>query len=157
MNILYHGRFQPPHIGHINLIKYFNRKYPGSFFTISIDVRPPDKENPFSFYFRQQKFEKLLNNSDVNFSILGHYPEPPRHKYDVIVVFKEKHGDRQFVVPTREALEKVALKIVLERDEEGWYEFPQFPTQPDISVEQAEKMSNGKRKHHKGWKILREL
>ena len=40
-----------------------------------------------------------------------------------ILVLNEKNGNRYFYVPTDEDLERAALKIVLERNEDGyWYD-----------------------------------
>ena len=65
-------------------------------------------------------------------------------KFDLILAFNEKHGDRHFIVHTREELQKVALKIVLERNEEGWYEFNvKEPVKPDIELEKADSFSVG--------------
>lgn len=72
MLILYHGRFQPPHAGHIELVKYFLEKYEGSKIIISIDVRSKDKNNPFSFGFRKDIFEKELSSFGHRVIITSH-------------------------------------------------------------------------------------
>jgi len=60
MNILLHGRFQPPHKGHLALIKYILKKYKKSRLIISLDVREKDVLNPFSFSFRKRIFQEEL-------------------------------------------------------------------------------------------------
>ena len=52
-----------------------------------------------------------------------------------IVIFHEKHGDRYFVSNSQKDLEAVALKVVLERDGEGyWYYFDsEKSTEPKVS------------------------
>lgn len=65
-------------------------------------------------------------------------PEHCRVGFNYIVIFKEKHGDRYFLVHNREELEKVALKIVKERNEEGWYNYEyELPTEPKMTVDAA--------------------
>jgi len=54
-----------------------------------------------------------------------------------ILIFKEKHGDRYFYVPTPDDLHKAAIKVFKERVKEGyWYYFDvKEPLKPDISRE----------------------
>jgi hypothetical protein len=85
----------------------------------------------------------VLFNTTKNYEpILGIDYKP--QKFQQIVVFKEKHGDRHFIVNTRQELEKVALKIVLERNDEGyWYDFSsKEPVEPKIKKEDAEKFGD---------------
>ena len=42
-------------------------------------------------------------------------------EYPAILVFREKHADRFFIVNSPEDTAKVCHKILLERDEDGWY------------------------------------
>ncbi len=72
MNILYHGRFQPPHKGHIELVKFFLKKYPKAKIIISLDVRKIDSENPFSFDFRKKVFLDNLKNYKGRLIITSH-------------------------------------------------------------------------------------
>ncbi len=61
-----------------------------------------------------------------------------------IIVFHEKHGDRYFSIPTQEDLEKVALKIVKERNKDEWYYFfNDKPKEPEVSLEQMNSMKEG--------------
>ena len=83
----------------------------------------------------QQRF-----NSQFDYEPIAGIDYHPQN-FEQIVVFKEKHGDRHFIVHNRGELEKVALKIVLERNEEGWYSFEyEKPTEPKMSVEDAKKL-----------------
>jgi len=67
-----------------------------------------------------------------------------KHEPNSILVFKEKHGERYFLVPTVEALQKAALKVALERNEEGyWYDFDEeAPVEPKIKLEDAGKFGD---------------
>lgn len=65
---------------------------------------------------------------------------------DKIVVFREKHGERTFMLPAgdQSAHGRVALKVIAERSGWGFYcysgEKPVEPGHPEISEEQAGKM-----------------
>lgn len=61
MNILYYGRFQPPHKGHFQIVKHFLKKYKDSRIIISLDVRRKDESNPFSYRFRRKIFLENLS------------------------------------------------------------------------------------------------
>lgn len=60
------------------------------------------------------------NNGDIT-----KLPTPSNKWPVMILVFNEKHGDRHYVVRTNADLEKIALDIVLERKEQGWYYKPE--------------------------------
>lgn len=84
------------------------------------------------------KLVTLFNNTKDYEPILGIDYQP--QKFQQIVVFKEKYGERHFIVNTRQELEKVAIKIVTERNEEGWYDFEhEKPIEPKMTVADAEK------------------
>ena len=86
-----------------------------------------------------KKLVKSFNSTCDREAILGIDYQP--QKFQSIVIFHEKHGDRHFIVNTMQELEKVALKIVLERNEEGWYSFDyDQPVEPKVSVEEAKKL-----------------
>jgi hypothetical protein len=86
-----------------------------------------------------KKLVKSFNSTCDREAILGIDYQP--QKFQSIVIFHEKHGDRHFIVNTMQELEKVALKIVLERNEEGWYSFDyDQPVEPKVSVEDAKKL-----------------
>jgi len=65
-------------------------------------------------------------------------------RFDKVLVLHEKHGDRYFMVPTIYDLWKAALKIVEERNKEGyWYSFDyEKPEEPVIPREQADLMKD---------------
>ena len=86
-----------------------------------------------------KKLVKSFNSTCDREAILGIDYKP--QKFEQIVIFREKHGDRHFVVHTMQELEKVALKIVLERNEEGWYSFDnELPKEPKVTIEDAKKL-----------------
>lgn len=69
----------------------------------------------------------------------------PFIKEPMLLVFKEKHGDRYYHVVDDKMLLAVALKILTERFEEGyWYgepsDLPDPPKAPDFTKEQVEAM-----------------
>lgn len=72
MNILYHGRFQPPHRGHIEVIRYFLKKYSKSNLIISLDTRKKDLNNPFSYDFRKKIFLDNLKDFEGRITITTH-------------------------------------------------------------------------------------
>jgi hypothetical protein len=84
-----------------------------------------------------QKLVTKLNKDSKYEPILGvDYQE---HQWNRIIIFKEKHGDRHFIAQTRSDMEKIALKIVLEREDEGWYDFEyEEPVLPKIALEKAD-------------------
>lgn len=71
-NILYHGRFQPPHQGHILLIQHFLDKYPKAKIIISIDIRNKDNNNPLTFNKRRNIFEESLKTYKERITITSH-------------------------------------------------------------------------------------
>lgn len=103
----------------------------------------PEKPRRTSFdHLTEEDAKKLQKrfNSEANYEpILGIDYKP--QDFAMIVVFKEKHGDRHFIVKNQTELNKVALKIVLEREEEGWYDFDyEKPVEPKMTVEDAAKL-----------------
>ena len=54
---------------------------------------------------------------------------------NLIAVFHEKHGDRYFFLPTKDDFKKVALKMVKERNEDGYYKLEDEPVKPKIPLE----------------------
>ena len=70
--ILYHGRFQPPHKGHIAVIRHFLAKYREARVIISIDSRPPDERNPFSVEHRRRLFGQYLSGHIHRVIITSH-------------------------------------------------------------------------------------
>lgn len=68
-------------------------------------------------------------------------PKPGYLRAPSVLVLKEKHGDRHFNVADDAALHRVALKILTERFEQGyWYYKPEDkdkPEAPDFTMEQV--------------------
>ncbi len=60
--LVYPGRFQPPHKGHLKVIRTCLEKFPDAKIIVSIDVRRKDENNPFTLEFRKAIFEKHLSN-----------------------------------------------------------------------------------------------
>ena len=50
--IVYPGRFQPPHSGHVRLYEELKKRYGNV--ALSLDVRPPDSGNPYSYEYRKE-------------------------------------------------------------------------------------------------------
>ena len=57
-----------------------------------------------------------------------------------IIVFKEKHGNSSYYVPTIEDLEKVALEILKERNKNGWFYEPVPPSNDIIALSKRKEM-----------------
>ena len=65
----------------------------------------------------------------------------------VILIFKEKHGDRYFDVSTESRLFGACLSVLKERFDEGWwYEPPEGnePEPPTLSLEEIGKLKEGR-------------
>lgn len=87
-------------------------------------------------HLTKSEAEKLVTklNKDAKYEpILGiDYQE---NEFPLLAVFSEKYGKRHFLAPTRSILEKVALKVVQERHDEGYYEFStKEPKPPKIAL-----------------------
>lgn len=65
-------------------------------------------------------------------------PAGPFVKQPMLLVFKEKHGERYFYIPDDAALFGACLKVVTERLEQDWYPEPDgvVPKAPDFTREQ---------------------
>jgi hypothetical protein len=64
-----------------------------------------------------------------------------------LLVFKEKHGERNFYIPDDATLFKAALKVLTDRFKEGyWYYKPEDPPKaPDFTKEQVASMPESMR------------
>lgn len=92
-------------------------------------------------HLTEEEAKKLVKrfNSEKDYEPIRDIDYHPQ-EFEIIALFKEKYGDRYFIVHTRQDLEKVALKIVLEREEQNWYDFDyEKPTEPTLTIEVAEK------------------
>jgi len=60
-----------------------------------------------------------------------------------ILIFKEKHGDRYFLVSTEEEMKLICKKIFEERDAQGWYSWQvnqKEPVKPDFEEASIENL-----------------
>lgn len=57
--ILFHGRFQPPHMGHVQIAEYYIQALSLPL-VFSLDVRSRDTENPFTYKTRARILRDLL-------------------------------------------------------------------------------------------------
>ena len=79
MKILYLGRFQPFHNGHLELIKYIKDKYEEIIIGVGSAQYQNDFNNPFSFKERKMMIEESLKGNNINnFSI---FKIPDIHNY----------------------------------------------------------------------------
>lgn len=64
--------------------------------------------------------------------------------YPQLFVFNEKHGDRYIMVHSPEAEEKMFLKVLTERNQQGWYswmkDYKPYGDAPKYSREDIDKM-----------------
>ncbi len=63
-----------------------------------------------------------------------------KSNYPYLLIFHEKHGSRHFLINSEVDLHKVALTVVKQRIEEGWYDIfepeePKCPKRPDDNAE----------------------
>lgn len=61
--ILYPGRFQPVHKGHVRVIEEAQKKYPNAKIIVDMDERLHDRDNPFNFEQRKNMFLERLKDS----------------------------------------------------------------------------------------------
>lgn len=68
------------------------------------------------------------------------------HVYPYVLVTGEKHGERYFHVLTLDAFRKACLKLVKERNEEGWYEYEDASEieKPALTKEQVAWLPEGR-------------
>jgi hypothetical protein len=55
-------------------------------------------------------------------------------KYPVIVIFKEKHGDRYFIANNQEELGKICLQVLTERFDDGYWYYKPEPLGEDDKI-----------------------
>ena len=110
-----------------------------------VDLKGKIKNSPYTSLTKEKakSFVEALNNGSLpNFD-----PTFDKKTFNLLLILKEKHGNRYFYVPTFEHLCKAALKVVLERNEQGyWYDFSEEldeDEKPEISKEDLEKMKDG--------------
>jgi len=71
MKILFIGRFQPLHKGHLQIIQYASKKYDEVIIGVGSSQYNNTKHNPFSSNERKMMIENSLKNIDVsNYSIV---------------------------------------------------------------------------------------
>jgi nicotinamide-nucleotide adenylyltransferase len=93
MKVLYIGRFQPFHNGHLELIKDINDKYDEIIIGIGSSQYSHDNLNPFSVEERKLMIEKTLeeykinNYSIVEISDIHNYPKWVSHVQSIIPDF----------------------------------------------------------------------
>jgi len=93
-------------------------------------------------------FEKLvtekINSSMTPEEVHETFKSIPCLTYDKkdfepqIVVFKEKHGDRNYIIYTADDFRKICLSLVKERNQYGWYshfEYEKMPVIPTFTKE----------------------
>lgn len=61
-----------------------------------------------------------------------------------LLIFREKHGNRHFLVPTVDDLYGAALKLLDERNTEGWFDKPEQPEAFEYNEEQLKALPEGK-------------
>ena len=75
--LLYHGRFQPPHSGHTELIRHFLSILDNQDLVVSMDIRKKDKNNPYDFHSRKISMLGQLPELSDRVVITSHKPEKP--------------------------------------------------------------------------------
>jgi hypothetical protein len=122
-----------------------------------------DKNNKYKTRHKvDEKFEYLNDEaSQVYVKMLneGQTPEEITDSFDIksdwtkgiyqnlaIVIFKEKYGNRHFIINNAEEFCDVAYKIFLQRVEENWYYFDDVEEieKPSMTQEEIDKLPDGK-------------
>lgn len=123
---------------------YFTKDQMGFGYWIGVYDGPTETPRRTHFdHLEREVAEKVVNALNAG------KPAPPigllKRDYRQILIFEEKHGNRYFIVNNRPELEQVALKIVLERNEQGWYCFNDEavePNKPKIPLSEAASYGN---------------
>jgi len=96
-------------------------------------------------------FEKLvtekINSSMTPDEVHSNFKSIPCTTYDKkefeprIVVFKEKHGDRHYIIHSSDDFRKICLSLVKERNQYGWYSHLEYEKEPVIPTFTKESIS----------------
>lgn len=93
MKVLYIGRFQPFHNGHLQLIESIQNKYDEIIIGIGSSQYSDDKNNPFTFEERKLMIENTLYENKINNFIIfeipdiNNYPKWVSHVESIIPIF----------------------------------------------------------------------
>jgi hypothetical protein len=98
-----------------------------------------------------KEFEKLvtekINSSMTPDEVHSTFKSIPCQTYDKkefepqIVVFKEKHGDRHYIIYSADDFRKICLSLVKERNEYGYYSHLEFQKEPVVPTFTKESIS----------------
>jgi len=92
MKVLFIGRFQPFHMGHLKVVKYLLKKYDKIVIGIGSSQYKNTLKNPFSFEERKTMIEKTLDNeSMLEYEIID-IPDihnPPKWVDHVLSIFSD--------------------------------------------------------------------
>ena len=116
-NVAIPMRAQPPHYGHIRLIRRFRMLTSGN--VVVFLCRDFDQEeNPFTFDLRKQWLQKLLIEAEVNNVLI-----PRREQYPRNVEYSKYFKDEFVVVVTKETLSfyrNEGFKVINHLQERLW-------------------------------------
>lgn len=96
-------------------------------------------------------FEKVvcekINSSMTPDEVHSIFKSIPCNTYDKkefepqIVVFKEKHGDRHYIIHSADDFRKICLSLVKERNQYGWYSHLDYQKEPAVPTFTKESIS----------------
>lgn len=96
-------------------------------------------------------FEKIvtekINSSMTPDEVHSTFKSIPCQTYDKkefepqIVVFKEKHGDRHYIIYSADDFRKICLSLVKERNQYGWYSHLEYQKEPVVPTFTKENIS----------------
>lgn len=98
-------------------------------------------------YAKQQRAKEVaqllnLGQTPPEDCIEDHVPQT-----ELIFLANEKHGDRYFVIHDWSEMLDVAWKLFLERNAQGYYNYPDAETEkPELTLEQVEALPEGRTK-----------
>ena len=98
-----------------------------------------------------KNFEKIvtekINSSMTPDEVHSTFKSIPCQTYDKkefepqIVVFKEKHGDRHYIIYSADDFRKICLSLVKERNQYGWYSHLEYQKEPVVPTFTKESIS----------------
>jgi len=160
MKVLFIGRFQPFHKGHLKVIEYITKKYDKIIIGVGSSQYKDKSKNPFSFDERKEMIKKTLKSKNIsNYKIIEIHDihNPPKWVEHVLSIFsdfdlvvtnnsftKKLFEEKEFNVITTPIFEEknYSGKIIRKKikNDEKWEEFL-----PEPSVKILKKINGIKR------------
>lgn len=106
---------------------------------------------PFPTEELAKEFEKIvkekINSSMTPDEVHSAFKSIPCQTYDKkdfepqIVIFKEKYGDRHYIIQSADDFRKICISLVKERNQYGWYSHLEYQKEPVVPTFTKESIS----------------